>query len=50
MAKCLFLAAVCAVWPGAVLAQALPEMGWLGISISEVNEDLAERLGFYFGF
>jgi S1-C subfamily serine protease len=30
-------------------APAVPEIGWLGISISEVGEDLAERLGGIFG-
>jgi len=35
--------------PVAVFAQTPPEMGWLGISISEVNEELADRLGSVFG-
>jgi S1-C subfamily serine protease len=30
-------------------AAAAPEMGWLGISISDVGEELAERLGGIFG-
>lgn len=34
---------------GTVLAQGPPEMGWLGVSISDVSEDLAERLGAAFG-
>lgn len=49
MARCLTLVVACVAWPGAGLAQAPPEMGWLGISIGEVNEDLAERLGAAFG-
>ena len=35
--------------PVAVFAQTPPEMGWLGISISEVNEEVADRLGSIFG-
>jgi serine protease Do len=44
-----------AVWllTGALLASAadhgLPEMGWLGVSIADVNEEAAERLGSVFG-
>ena len=30
-------------------AQATPDLGWLGISISDVNEDLADRLAGTFG-
>jgi len=43
------LAVIFLLLPTAVLAQAQPEMGWLGISISDVSEDLAERLGSIFG-
>jgi S1-C subfamily serine protease len=46
------LAAIFILWLGAagtVLAQGPPEMGWLGVSISDVSEDLAERLGAAFG-
>jgi serine protease Do len=43
------VAALCLLVPVAVGAQAPPEMGWLGVSISEVNEELAERLGSIFG-
>jgi len=35
--------------PVAVLAVAPPEMGWLGVSIAEVNEELADRLASVFG-
>ncbi len=35
--------------PVVVLAQAPPDMGWLGVSIADVNEELAERLGSIFG-
>lgn len=42
-------AVFCLLVPVAVDAQAPPEMGWLGVSISEVNEELAERLGSIFG-
>lgn len=45
----LCLAVLCLLVPVAVSAQAPPEMGWLGISISEVNEELADRLGSVFG-
>ncbi len=34
---------------GSAAGSAAPEMGWLGISIAEVSEDLAERLGAVFG-
>ena len=34
---------------GTSAAQAPPELGWLGISISEVGEDLADRLATTFG-
>lgn len=47
--RLLCLAALCLLAPVAVGAQAPPEMGWLGISISEVNEELADRLGSIFG-
>ncbi|MFB3817550.1 MAG: PDZ domain-containing protein [Candidatus Methylomirabilales bacterium] len=40
-------AALLAAWPAA--AGAATEIGWLGISIAEVSEDLAERLGGIFG-
>lgn len=42
-------AVFCLLVPVAVGAQAPPEMGWLGVSISEVTEELAERLGSVFG-
>ncbi len=46
----LFLAClVCLLPASAVAAQACPEMGWLGISISEVGEELADRLASAFG-
>ena len=45
----LYFAVICLLVPVAVHAQAPPEMGWLGISIAEVNEELAERLGSVFG-
>jgi len=45
----LYFAVVCLLVPGTVLAQAPPEMGWLGVSIAEVNEELADRLGSVFG-
>lgn len=45
----LYFAFVCLLVPVAVHAQAPPEMGWLGVSISEVNEELADRLGSIFG-
>lgn len=35
--------------PLTALSQTPPEMGWLGVSIGEVNEELAERLGSVFG-
>ncbi len=44
----LFLAWLLAT-PARASAQATPDFGWLGISISEVNEDLAERLAGTFG-
>lgn len=37
------------VIPGRVGAQAPPNLGWLGISISDVGEELADRLGQTFG-
>lgn len=43
------LTVVCLLLPTGVLAQARPEMGWLGISISDVSEELADRLGSIFG-
>lgn len=45
----LHLAVLCLLVPVAVAAQAPPEMGWLGVSIAEVNEELADRLGSIFG-
>lgn len=45
----LSLAVLCLLVPVAVHAQTPPEMGWLGISIADVNEELAERLGSIFG-
>ncbi|MGD0264480.1 MAG: PDZ domain-containing protein [Candidatus Methylomirabilota bacterium] len=44
----LFLTWLLAI-PARASAQATPDLGWLGISISEVNEDLAERLAGTFG-
>lgn len=35
--------------PGQAGAQASPDLGWLGISISDVSEDLADRLAGTFG-
>ena len=35
--------------PKQVVAQATPDLGWLGISISDVGEDLADRLATTFG-
>ena len=35
--------------PGLIAAERLPEFGWLGVSIAEVGEDLAERLATIFG-
>src|SRR5574341_1741868 len=35
--------------PVRAAAQAPPELGWLGISISEIGEDLADRLATTFG-
>lgn len=35
--------------PGRVGAQASPDLGWLGISIAEVGEELADRLALAFG-
>ena len=35
--------------PGLVGAQASPDLGWLGISISEVGEELGDRLATTFG-
>lgn len=35
--------------PGQVRGQAPPDLGWLGISISDVSEDLADRLAGAFG-
>ena len=49
LARRLYFAVVCLLLPGAVLAQAPPETGWLGVSIAEVNEELADRLGSVFG-
>jgi S1-C subfamily serine protease len=43
---------VLVVWlstPVTLGAQGPPEMGWLGVSISDVSEDVAERLGAAFG-
>lgn len=45
----LYGAVFCLLLPAAGSAQAPPEMGWLGVSIADVNEDLAERLGSIFG-
>jgi S1-C subfamily serine protease len=45
----LYFAVVCLLVPVAAVAQTPPEMGWLGVSIAEVNEELAERLGSVFG-
>jgi S1-C subfamily serine protease len=38
-----------AILPSSAAAQGLPEMGWLGVSIAEVGEEAAERLGSVFG-
>lgn len=47
---CLRLTIAVALWVGVTgAAPGPPEMGWLGISISDVGEDLAERLGAAFG-
>ena len=40
----LYFTVVCLVVPLVVLAQTPPEMGWLGVSIAEVNEELADRM------
>ena len=45
----MYVAVVCLLVPVAVYALAPPEMGWLGISIADVNEELADRLGSIFG-
>lgn len=48
----LALALALAWWlaiPGQAGAQASPDLGWLGISISDVSEDLADRLAGVFG-
>jgi serine protease Do len=37
------------VSPKQAVAQAAPDLGWLGISISDVGEDLADRLATTFG-
>jgi serine protease Do len=37
------------VCPKQAVAQAAPDLGWLGISISDVGEDLADRLATTFG-
>jgi serine protease Do len=37
------------VIPGRIDAQGSPDLGWLGISISDVGEDLADRLAQTFG-
>ena len=37
------------ILPNSAAAQGLPEMGWLGVSIGEVGEEMAERLGSVFG-
>jgi serine protease Do len=42
-------AVFCLLVPVVVLAQTPPEMGWLGVSIADVNEELADRLGSIFG-
>jgi len=43
------LALAVVVTAGRASAQARPEIGWLGVSIADVTEDLAERLGATFG-
>ncbi len=48
LALILLLAAWLAL-PGPAAAQAPPDLGWLGISISDVSEDLADRLAGTFG-
>jgi S1-C subfamily serine protease len=37
------------VMPGHVRAEVPPDVGWLGVSISDVGEDLADRLAMAFG-
>ncbi len=37
------------ICPKQAVAQATPDLGWLGISISDVGEDLADRLATTFG-
>jgi serine protease Do len=37
------------ICPKQAVAQATPDLGWLGISISDVTEDLADRLATTFG-
>lgn len=49
VARRLCVAVFCLLVPVAVSAQTPPEMGWLGISISDVTEELADRLGSVFG-
>jgi serine protease Do len=46
----ILLAGLCTLsLPGPVAAARLPEFGWLGISIADVGEDLADRLSATFG-
>jgi S1-C subfamily serine protease len=48
-AEQLLLACLVCLLPASALADNLPEMGWLGISIAEVGEELADRLASAFG-
>jgi serine protease Do len=43
------LLALLSAFPSQAGAQGAPDLGWLGISISDVNEDLADRLANTFG-
>lgn len=45
----LLLACLLCLLPASALADSLPEMGWLGISIAEVGEEMADRLASAFG-
>jgi serine protease Do len=42
-------AVLCLLVPRMALAQGPPEIGWLGVSIADVTEDLADRLASAFG-
>jgi S1-C subfamily serine protease len=49
LTRCLLVVVLCVLVPGPGFAQLAPEMGWLGISISDVSEELADRLASIFG-